>query len=341
MQRVQQMNVATISRDCGSRLASYIEGRRRELIANAVRSPALERPGAVTATALANAFLDRLCQEIEVGDRDTLDVWVDTEAQCVDAAEQARIVVLVCASVGTCYARDCGTSDEVLAYLTLRSLELERRFRVDHHKSQLPLDAEQLIGKDEIVGALLAVLEARDQATSEHSRAVGTWCGRIAKGLGMNVDDQRQAVLAGILHDIGKIATPSEILLKPGPLDSREWEIMREHARVGATIVERIGSLAEIAPIVAAHHERMDGRGYPAGLTGKAIPRLARVISVADSFHAMISKRPYRSALTIPSAMSELRAGSGTQWDATIVDAMFEIIQPTAAKELRAIRIAR
>ncbi len=116
---------------------------------------------------------------------------------------------------------------------------------------------------------------------------------------------------------------------------------MREHAQIGATIVERIDSLAGIAPIVAAHHERIDGRGYPAGIAGKAIPRLARLVAVADSFHAMISKRPYRTPLTIAAAVEELRAGSGTQWDAAIVDAMLEIVRPTATTESYTIRIAR
>lgn len=318
-----------------------MEGRRRELVASIVRSPALERPGAPAAASCANAFLDRFAQEIELGDRDSVDVWVDAEAESVSAPEHARIVALACAAIGNGYARDCGGSDEVTAYLTLRSLELEKRFRVERAKSAPPVDTTKLVAKDEIVTSLLAALEACDAATCEHSRAVGVWSGRIAKAIGLNSEAQRQAVLAGILHDVGKIAIPAEILLKPGPLDAHEWATMREHARIGATMLERIGSLAELASFVVAHHERIDGRGYPNGLAGDAIPRLSRIIAVADCFHAMISKRPYRGAMSVAEAIEELRAGSGTQWDPAIVKAMLEIVQPASTQRVHPLRIAR
>jgi HD-GYP domain-containing protein (c-di-GMP phosphodiesterase class II) len=104
-------------------------------------------------------------------------------------------------------------------------------------------------------------------------------------------------------------------------------------------MLDRITSLRDVAYIVRAHHERMDGTGYPDGLVGGSIPLLARVVSVADSFHAMISKRPYREALSVPYALDELRAGIGTQWDGTVVDAMFDIVQPRGViRELRAVR---
>jgi len=160
--------------------------------------------------------------------------------------------------------------------------------------------------------------------------------------LGLPSERQRIAVLAGILHDVGKLATPSEILLKPGPLDPGEWETMREHSRIGAQMLERIPSLRELAPIVRAHHERIDGRGYPDGEMDARIPRLARIVAVADAFHAMISRRPYRAAMSLVAALDELRAGAGTQWDSAIVDAMLEIVQPAnAQREARALKVAR
>jgi len=336
------MSAATISRDRGTRLASYVEVRRAELVSRIVGSPALARPGDPAAGAFAYAFLDRLSQEIEIGDRDVVDVWIDDAAQSDGPAEAARIVAIACATIASCYARDCGLCDEVLAYLTVRSSELERRLRVDRAKAAPLIDVANLVGKDEVIAALLSALEARDGATCEHSRAVGMWCGRLAKMLGMPPERQRIAVLAGILHDVGKLATPSEILLKPGPLDPHEWDIMREHAPVGAQMVERIPSLRELAPIVRAHHERFDGSGYPDGEAGVRIPRLARIVSVADSFHAMISRRPYRQAMTLTAALGELRADSGSQWDSAIVDAMLEIVQPASAhRHLRALGVAR
>ncbi len=186
--------------------------------------------------------------------------------------------------------------------------------------------------RDEVVASLLSAMEARDSATCDHSRAVGMWCGRIAKTVGLDAQVQSFAALAGTLHDVGKVATPTEILLKPGPLDDDEWETMRAHPRIGAKMLERIPSLREFAPVVRAHHERMDGRGYPDRVRGNAIPLVARIVSVAGSFHAMISKRPYRPAMPLASALDELRCGAGTQYDPRIVDAMLGIVQPAGLR---------
>lgn len=335
-----QMTGSAISRDAASRLASYIEDRRHDIVASVVRSSVLPRPGSPAATAFANAFLDRLCQELEIADRDIVDVWADAAARPEEAFEHARIIVIGCAVISSAYVADCGRSDEVVSYLALRSGELERRLRLDRLEHvERPLDHTKLVDRDEVVASLLSAIEARDAATCEHSRAVGMWCGRIAKTIGLGTQDQALAALAGTLHDIGKIATPSDILLKPGPLEADEWEAMRAHAQIGAKMLDRIPSLREVSHLVRSHHERVDGTGYPDGLTAGSIPLLARVVSVADSFHAMISKRPYREALSVPFALDELRAGIGTQWDGTVVNAMFDIVQPRGAiRELRAVR---
>ena len=276
-----------------------------------VRSPALPRPGSPSAGAFASAFLDRLCQELEVGDRDSVEVWADGAAERDEAVEHARIVVIGCAVIAAAYVADCGNSDEVISYLAIRSGELEKRFRVDRaQRAARPADSAKLVNRDDVVASL-----------------------------GMGPDDQTFAALAGTLHDVGKIATPSAILLKPGPLEALEWEAMREHSAIGAKMLERIPSLRDLAPVVRAHHERIDGRGYPDALCGDGIPFVSRIVSVADSFHAMISKRPYREALTVPYALDELRAGVGTQWDRVIVDTMLEIVQPRGvARPLRAVR---
>jgi putative nucleotidyltransferase with HDIG domain len=133
-------------------------------------------------------------------------------------------------------------------------------------------------------------------------------------------------VKAAILHDIGKIGTPDEILFKAGPLDEREWVTMREHADFGAEILTELPALAQYAGIVRAHHERWDGTGYPNGLRGEEIPFEARVVAVADAFHAMISRRPYRDAISQRDAMEILRAGAGTQWDPVVTAAMLDVL---------------
>lgn len=180
------------------------------------------------------------------------------------------------------------------------------------------------------IEAVLAMLRARDEATCVHSRATGMWCRRLTQAMGLSAAMTDRIVVAGVLHDVGKIATPDEILLKPGPLDAAEWATMRQHAVFGAEILADIPSLAQYAPIVRSHHERVDGTGYPDRLAGDAILFEARVIAVADAFHAMISDRPYRAALSFGSALAVLRDGSGTQWDAEIVAAMV-----TAAASVR------
>jgi putative nucleotidyltransferase with HDIG domain len=173
-----------------------------------------------------------------------------------------------------------------------------------------------------VIESVLVMLKARDEATCAHSQATGAWCRRLSAAMGLSTETTDVVVKAGILHDIGKIATPDAILFKTGPLDEREWAVMKKHAEFGADILAELPALAEYAPIVRAHHERWDGKGYPSGLAGEQIPFEARVVAVADAFHAMISNRPYRPAIAQREAMEILREGRGTQWDATVVDAM-------------------
>ncbi|GAC1421185.1 MAG: hypothetical protein NVSMB64_30040 [Candidatus Velthaea sp.] len=176
-----------------------------------------------------------------------------------------------------------------------------------------------------VTEGVLALLRARDEATCTHSRATGTLCRRLATALRMAPLEIEAIVMAGVLHDIGKIATPDTILLKDGPLSSDEWTTMREHAATGADILLEIPSLARYAPVVRAHHERIDGRGYPMGLTGTEIPYEARIVAVADAFHAMVSNRPYRSALAYGEAIDVLARGANRQWDGDVVAVMIEI----------------
>lgn len=185
-----------------------------------------------------------------------------------------------------------------------------------------------------MIDAVLAMLRARDEATCTHSYATGVWCRRLCEGMALSAHTTERIVKAGVLHDVGKIATPDEILLKPGRLTAEEWAIMERHAPFGAEILADIPALATYAPIVRSHHERMDGRGYPDGLVGEEIPFEARVVSVADALHAMVVDRPYRKALTYGEAMDVLRGGRGTQWDGDVVDVMIPIV---AAQRSRAV----
>jgi putative nucleotidyltransferase with HDIG domain len=178
-----------------------------------------------------------------------------------------------------------------------------------------------------VIEGVLAMLKARDEATCAHSYATGAWCRRLSQAMELSPATTDIIFKAGVLHDIGKIATPDAILLKPGPLTEAEWIEMQKHAEYGAEILSVLPTLAAYAPIVRAHHERWDGLGYPYGLSGEQIPFEARVVAVADAFHAMISSRPYRPAIEQREAMEILRTGRGTQWDANVVDAMIAMLE--------------
>lgn len=332
------MNGLPVSRDVGCRLASYIEDRRRELVASVVaaRSPDL-RP--IAATAFADGFLQRLCEELLSGETVPVDAWADAHADPAAAIERGDVVTMTCATVASGFAIDCEPSTEISAYLASRASDVGRRLRGEGPIVMPRSRQRAAAGRDATVQSLLSAMEARDRITCEHSRAVGMWCGRLAQSLGFDAERAAEASLAGTLHDVGKIATPSEILLKPSPLDSAEWETMRAHASIGAKMLERFPELRELAPAVRAHHERFDGTGYPDGLSGEDIPFLARIIAVADAFHAMISKRPYREALPVALAVRELKAGAGLQWDPAVVSAMLTIVEPQRLRPtLRAAR---
>jgi HD-GYP domain-containing protein (c-di-GMP phosphodiesterase class II) len=182
-----------------------------------------------------------------------------------------------------------------------------------------------------VIEGVLAMLKARDEATCAHSHATGAWCRRLSEAMGLSSATTDIVVKSGVLHDIGKIATPDEILFKAGPLTDAEWIEMQKHAAFGADILAELPALAPFAPIVRAHHERWDGKGYPHGLKGEQIPFEARVVAVADAFHAMISSRPYRPAIAQREAMEILREGRGTQWDAEVVDAMLAMLEAPRA----------
>jgi putative nucleotidyltransferase with HDIG domain len=182
----------------------------------------------------------------------------------------------------------------------------------------------------ETTEALLAMLGERDSQTCCHSKATGEWARRLCAAMGLNEDATAFIELCALLHDIGKISTPDHILNKPGPLTSSEWDVMRDHAAAGQRILNQIPTLARCALIVRAHHERWDGLGYPDGLAGENIPFEARVVAVADAFHAMITDRPYRKAIPPRRALEILQSGRGSQWDPLVVDSMLGLFSGTS-----------
>lgn len=168
--------------------------------------------------------------------------------------------------------------------------------------------------------SLANAMDARDSYTGDHSQRMASLAESVCHEIGLN-EEQIQAVKwAAILHDIGKIGVPDEILRKPGPLTEEEWEIMELHPEIGAKIVTPVKKLASVAPIIRAHHERYDGTGYPRGLKGRSIPIESRVLSVVDAYIAIRDKRVYSESHTHQEAIEEIRRNSGTQFDPKVVE---------------------
>ena len=172
------------------------------------------------------------------------------------------------------------------------------------------------------IRALAAALDARDPYTAGHSERVSALSVEIGREMKLGEDELSVLRLGALLHDIGKIGVPDEILRKPGPLTAQEFELIRAHPVIGARILRTIPFIAEHLPIVELHHERPDGRGYPYGLAADAIPLNARIVHVADAFDAITSARAYRPARLPHEAMTELKRGAGTDFDTPSVDAL-------------------
>jgi putative nucleotidyltransferase with HDIG domain len=171
------------------------------------------------------------------------------------------------------------------------------------------------------------LLSGTHEYTGSHSRNVVLLAQRVAEELGFDERQIRDVEFAALLHDVGKISVPNEMLDKPGPLDDQEWEIMKRHTLEGQRMLEQVGgALAEVGVIVRSHHEHFDGRGYPDGLAGDRIPRGARVIAACDAFNAMTTDRAYRTAMSSEAAIEELRACSGTQFDPDVVAVLIAVV---------------
>ncbi|HEX2410809.1 MAG TPA: HD domain-containing phosphohydrolase [Solirubrobacteraceae bacterium] len=181
-------------------------------------------------------------------------------------------------------------------------------------------------GSPAAVQALAAAIEERDSYTRDHSQEVVHLARGVAMLLGLPADRAGRIAHAALLHDVGKLAVPHEILHKGGPLTREEWEVMAEHPVAGERILLRIPDLAVIAPVVRHEHEHWDGSGYPDGLSGRLIPIGSRVILACDAYFAMIADRPYRAALSPDEAAAELRRGAGRQFDPDVVEALLDLL---------------
>jgi HD-GYP domain-containing protein (c-di-GMP phosphodiesterase class II) len=193
------------------------------------------------------------------------------------------------------------------------------------HRAQLVAELEGAFSTT--LALLTSTVEAKDDYTAAHGDDVAELAERVALRMGLTESDGRDVRLAALLHDIGKIAVPSEILLKPGRLTDEEWVTMRGHAAAGGELVARIDAFAHLAPAVRASHERWDGGGYPDGLTREQIPLAARIIAACDTYDAITTDRPYRPARSGAEARDELQRVAGSQLDPAVVAALIDALR--------------
>jgi len=247
----------------------------------------------------------------------------------VTHARSSRIPVLVdtaLAPIGLAVAiasggRPWGVLLVIPLVALLKVFARERQVRIDHalELSTAYRGTAMLLGD---------VIEADDEYTGAHSRDVVDLVLGVADRIGLDPRQRQRAEFAALLHDVGKVKIPPEIINKPGPLDATERALMNTHTIVGQTMLERIGGLlGDVGGIVRSCHERWDGAGYPDGLAGEAIPLEARIVCACDAWSAMTTDRPYRRALTLDAASTELRSCAGTHFDPQVVAALVAVLE--------------
>jgi diguanylate cyclase (GGDEF)-like protein len=227
----------------------------------------------------------------------------------------------VSASIGVAlYPQMAGSQHELLAQADVNLYESKAMGSGAIVGLDEPEEEENFCaGSFTVLDALVTAVDKRDRYTRKHSEEVTEYSLMIAQELGLSEETMRTLRIAGLLHDLGKIAIPDSILRKPGALTDEEFDVMKQHPVLGYLIVSAIPSLAETLPGIRHHHERWDGRGYPDQLAGENIPLLGRLMAVPDAFSAMTTDRPYRKGLPVSEAIKRLREGVGTQFDPAMV----------------------
>ena len=200
------------------------------------------------------------------------------------------------------------------------------------------LEDELKARKDSVTCAFLELLDLRDIDTGVHSTRLAEWAVRVGERIGLADEELADVETGSLLHDLGKIGISDAILRKPGRLTDAEAAVLRKHPEYGWAVLRRIPGFERAALYIRHHHERIDGRGYPAGIAGSQIPVGARLVAIVDAFDAMFSQRCYRAARPVDQALSELRAVAGTQFDSEFVEEFIRVVE-TEADEISALEI--
>jgi diguanylate cyclase (GGDEF)-like protein len=301
-------------------------------------------PAGDEALRVLTAVLHSTCRASDVvgryGGDEFLTILVDAdEAHALGVAERIRhdlaatllerdgARISLSASIGVAeYPRDGLTASDLIARADAALYQSKRSgVPVGGPRSPASL-AVKLKGNFAPVSELLAALLARDPSTRTHLEQVNLLAERYANAAGFSEAESEVLLLASVLHDVGKIAIPDQVLRKPSGLTADERRLVKRHPEVGAMLLEHIPGFGEVAQAVLHHHERYDGLGYPRGLAGEKIPKLSRVVSIIDAYSAMTDDRPYHKGMPQAEALAELRHHSGTQFDAEMVDLFVRLL---------------
>jgi two-component system sensor histidine kinase TtrS len=223
-----------------------------------------------------------------------------------------------------------GFEEEEIAML--EELAGDLGFAIDsfrHREEITKLNLERTANYQETIYTFVNMIEQRDTYTAGHTERVARYCQKIAKEMGADSEERAKLGKAAILHDIGKIATPDSVLLKPGKLSNQDYDLIKLHVTAGYEMLSNIEMYKDLAEIIHYHHERHDGKGYPAGLKGDDIPFLSRILTVADAFDAMTTNRIYKPSKQIQEALAEIESFSGSQFHPDVAAAAIKALQET------------
>lgn len=275
---------------------------------------------------LAQHPIDLVVTDIAMPEMDGLEL-----TRHIKAGYPADVIMMTAFTKDLTYeaAIAAGASDFIQKPFTREEFQIRVQRVLRERKIQRELKAgilqlQQIL--DGVIDSLSATVEARDPYTSGHQKRVARIATRIAREMGLSEAQVRTIEMASVIHDLGKIAVPAEILSKPSRLSETEYSLLKVHPQVAYTILKDIPFSDPISEIIFQHHERLDGTGYPRGLKKDEILMEARVIAVADTVEAMSSHRPYRPALGTDAAMAEISAHRGTRYDPDVVDACLTVM---------------
>jgi diguanylate cyclase (GGDEF)-like protein/putative nucleotidyltransferase with HDIG domain len=232
---------------------------------------------------------------------------------------------------------DATTSSQLVAQADAAMYASKRQTTRDANTSAISTSSDATFG---VLDSLVQAVDAKDAYTKRHCDIVAEYAVKLARSMNLPEESQRALRIAGLLHDIGKLAVPDEILKKPGPLTQDEYEIMQRHVTIGEVLIREVPELKEVLQAIACHHERFDGSGYPRGLHGDGIPLIGRIIAIADAYSAMCLDRPYRKGMSQDRVLKELVAGAGIQFDPEITRTFVELLLEEQLERQRTHEIA-